>query len=133
MRMLLSGALLILSSVAFSQSVEKMQDSIIEFINCPPEFPGGDQELILYLTNNFNVSDLDTSKINFGKLYVTFFVEANGSISELDIVNQSKKESVLRENVEPFSNMPIWKPACDRNGPVRERVLIPIVSDSQDL
>lgn len=104
------------------------QDSIIEFINCPPQFPGGDKALVQFISTNFDYNSLNPDKFEHGRIYLTFWVEKDGSTSQLKILSR-EKENLLLEDTVLFPNMPKWIPGCDRNGPTRERVTIPINLD----
>lgn len=113
------------SGLSLSQTKELKQDSVISFIDCPPQFPGGDKALMLYLRDNTDLAEIDHNKFEFEKIYVTFYVETDGSITEMDILNY-KHESIKGMDTKPFDTMPSWTPACDKNGPIRERVILPI-------
>ena len=121
---------IITSGVVHSQteSSTSRQDSIIEFINCPAQFPGGHKELSKFVLDNFNYDDIDSTKFDYGKVYLTFWVEKNGSITEIDLMNR-QRESILGKNATPFKLMPNWSPACDKNGPIRDRIWFPIIID----
>jgi periplasmic protein TonB len=128
MKLLLYFLSVIISGYVFSQNEQRKNDSIIAFINCPPEFPGGQLELSKFIKDNFNHQDIDSAKFNHGKLYITFWVEKDGSVAGIDIINP-EKESIMHKNATPYKSMPTWKPACDENGPVRDKIWFPIIID----
>jgi len=69
---------------------------------------------------------LDGELHEFGKLYISFVIDKDGSVTEQNITNK-EGESVLIEGAVPFPNIPKWKPACNENGdPVKELVRIPL-------
>lgn len=125
MRTTLFYLIITLTGTSYSQSTEK-KDSIVEFINCPAEFPGGHEELLIYIRENIDYSDIDSTKLDFGTVYITFIIERDGSITSLELINR-KRENICVKGATPFKSMPNWKPGCDGNGPVRERVSIPVV------
>ncbi len=116
------------SGVVYCQTEQSAQDSIIEFVNCPAEFPGGSLELSKFIQHNFDYQDIDSTKFDFGTLFITFWVEKDGSLTSVDFTNR-KKESILSKNAAPFKSMPNWTPACDRNGTIRERIWFPVIID----
>jgi prephenate dehydratase len=128
MRTILFYLIVIVSGTSYSQSSEEKKDSIVQFISCPAEFPGGYQELLSYIRDNINYSDIDSNKFNYGTIYITFFVEVDGRITDMELLNRNR-ESICNKGAVPFKSMPNWKPACDGNGPVRERVRIPVIID----
>jgi protein TonB len=128
MRTILFYLIVIVSGTSYSQSSEEKKDSIVQFISCPAEFPGGYQELLSYIRDNINYSDIDSNKFNYGTIYITFFVEVDGRITDMELLNRNR-ESICNKGAVPFKYMPNWKRACDGNGPVRERVRIPVIID----
>lgn len=110
------------------QFSEVASDTIFENANCSAKFPGGESELNKYLRDTFSYDDIDTTKFDYGTIYVTFFVEVDGSISGMDLINRNK-ESICKEDATPFKSMPNWKPASNEEGPIRKRVKIPIIID----
>lgn len=110
---------------SFSQTFPIEKDTNIVFIECEPKFPGGYSAMNEFIRDNFDSSDIDSSKFDTSRIYISFYVETDGSISETDILN-NKRESIKKINSNPFSSMPNWTPACDLHGPIRDKVFIPI-------
>jgi protein TonB len=126
MRTILFCFTIIVSGTSYSQSSEEKNDSIVQFISCPAEFHGGHQELLIYIGDNINYSDIDSNKFDYGTIFITFFVEADGHITDMELLNKNR-ENICNKGATPFKSMPNWKPACDGNGPIRERVRIPVI------
>ncbi len=125
MRFVVILFLLVISWGSFSQTIPIEKDTNIVFIECEPKFPGGHTAMILFIQDNFDFTEIDSAKFDSGRVYITFYVEKDGSISEMDILN-NKRESIKRVNTNPLSSMPNWTPACDLHGPIRDKVFIPI-------
>lgn len=119
---------ILISGVSFSQTEPNITDSIIEFINYPAQFPKGHNELSKFILDNFDYGDIDSTKFDFGTLYLTFWVEKDGSITGVDLMNRHR-ESIRKKEATPFKSMSNWIPACDRNGPIRDRIWFPIIID----
>lgn len=110
-----------------SASIHKVGDSVLIFVNCDAEYPGGAKALKEFIVNNSsmfnpNWSDTCTSK----RAYVQFIVEISGELTEIE-VTRGITESLDNEILCLIERMPKWIPACDENGnPVRSRCRLPI-------
>ena len=129
LRFLIAHFYLIVTLSAVSQSdttIYSMKDSMVTHF---PEFPGGDQAMSSFLLKHFNYSSIDPDKFQYGTLWITFVVEADGTVSKKGLVNRSG-ESLLLQNSVPFPDMPHWKPARnDRNESVRFKMIVPMIID----
>lgn len=91
-----------------------------------PQFPGGANEFIKWLTKNLRYpSQAQKQKIE-GKVMVQFIVEIDGSISNLEVV-KSVAPALDMEAMRVMKKMPQWKPGMQNNEPCRTMVCIPIV------
>ena len=109
--------------VAYSQSQE-LDMTIYEFTDNSPEFPVGAVELRNWIAKTFEVpSDLDDAEQ--GKIFVSFVVEKDGSVSNIRII----KGLTDRLNVAAMKvveKMPKWKPALNNGKLVRSKFTLPI-------
>ncbi len=83
-----------------------------------PEFPGGEQALISYLASSTNYPHLARSMNIQGTVFVSFVVETDGSISNVELtrgIGGGCDEEALRV----ISGMPQWKPGKQSGRPVR--------------
>lgn len=99
-------------------------DSIISFITCDAQFPGGILELKRHIQNYQHVSNWNDS-LDSKRGYVGFVVEINGTLTDIKLmrgINPELDDIMLRI----VEEMPNWIPACDGNGPIRSRVRMPI-------
>lgn len=104
-----------------SQTNQKVYDVVEQM----PEFPGGMQGLISYLSENIKYpKDAEKQKVE-GKVMVTFVVEADGSVTT---VQEVKKvfPSLDNEAVRVVSAMPKWTPGMHDGKPVRVKYTLPI-------
>lgn len=82
-------------------------------IEVQPSFPGGPAALALFFSRNINPpSDLEAGEKKI--VMVKFFVNADGSVTQTEIV-QSSGEVYEREVLRAFRKMPKWNPAI-QNG-----------------
>ena len=90
------------------------------------EFIGGFNEMIKYIKTNM-VYPQDAIELNEqGRVYLSFVVEKDGSISGIN-VEQGVYKSIDREAVRIVRNMPKWKPGEVGAKAVRTRVTLPMV------
>ncbi len=90
-----------------------------------PSFPGGDEARIEYLRNNIKYPEEARKQGIEGTVYVTFVVEADGSITETKIlrgIGGGLDEIAL----EVIKNMPAWKPGKVKGEPVPVQFNMPI-------
>lgn len=90
-----------------------------------PEFPGGLEGLYKYLNKNTKYPTQSKNMGKEGKVYVSFVIEKDGSLSNIEIVKGVEK-NLDKEAIRVIQNMPNWKPGKQRNQLVRVRLVQPI-------
>lgn len=93
-----------------------------EEVDEKPEFPGGIIEFKTFIGKNLNLSDYEGDS---GVLKVSFIIEANGEVSNVEIV-ADLGEGSGKEAVRVVSLSPHWKPGVHRGKIVRVINEIPI-------
>jgi periplasmic protein TonB len=102
------------------------EEEIITFFQCEATFPGGNQELQKFIINKLSEADITIENIEDSKLIISFYVEIDGSVSEIKCFN-SKNDEIFPQFVNQLKSMPKWIPACDNNKePIRQHVRFPI-------
>ena len=91
-----------------------------------PQYPGGAVELMKWLTKNLRYPSQAQQRKIQGKVIAVFYVEKDGSISGLNIV-QSLSPECDQEALRVLRMMPKWKPGIQHDQPCRTKVSIPIV------
>ncbi len=91
-----------------------------------PQFPGGATELMKWLTKNLQYPKRAQMQKREGKVIAHFYVEKDGSITGLKIV-QSLTWECDREALRVLGMMPKWQPGVQNGHPCRTKVSIPIV------
>lgn len=89
-----------------------------------PEFPGGEANLIKYLSSIAYPPFAKEKKIE-GDVYVRFLVNEYGRIVEVEAV-RSAHEVLDQAAIDHISKMPKWTPGKKRGKPVRVQYIIPI-------
>ncbi len=86
-----------------------------------PEFPGGKEALFAYIGKELKYPAEDVE----GVVYVTFVVEADGSITGVKVL-RGIGHGCDEEAVRVVSGMPKWKPGKQRGEAVRVKYNLPI-------
>ena len=90
-----------------------------------PEFPGGQDSLQSYLARNLHYPKQALAKGIQGRVFVTFIVEKDGSISEVRLL-QGIGSGCDEEALRVIDMMPRWIPGQHRGKPVRARFVLPV-------
>ena len=105
-----------------------------------PQFPGGDAALMKFLEENVRCPKKAIRKGVHGRVVVSFFVEKDGSITELKIAGNFLKDksgnpctnsSIIKrcekEALRVFKLMPKWSPGRQGNRVVRVKYCAPVL------
>ena len=108
-------------------------------------FPGGQGKLMPWLAKNIQYTEEMKESLQ-GRVLVTFYVEADGTINDVNversyvnedgtsstvIVEQSAMSALDKEVVRVVKAMPKWEPATQNGEPVREKYILPLNIDPQ--
>ena len=117
----------------FSQTNETIKqdstnysESIIDYFETPPEFPGGMDSLWCFIETNLNFNIINSQK-DFGKVYSVFVIKSTGQVSSIKINPEYTrrapgflKDSIIENEIKRVLQlMPRWTPATQRNIPIR--------------
>ncbi len=105
--------------------VDTCFQEVVYFPDVDAKFPGGNKALVDYVRENIEYpSEYITTDFN-GKIYLTFIVELDGTISDVK-VERGVDETLDRMAVNLIRNMPNWIPAELEGKKVRCRMRYPI-------
>ena len=91
-----------------------------------PEFPGGNEALMKFLSDNVKYpADAQTNGIQ-GRLITNFVVEKDGSLTDVQVV-KGISPSLDKEAIRVIESMPKWKPGVQNGEIVRVRYTLPVV------
>ncbi len=91
----------------------------------PAQFPGGEEARQRYLAENIRYPQIAREMGIQGTVFVTFVVEPDGSITNIDIL-RGIGGGCDEEAVRVVRNMPRWEPGRQRGRAVRVRFNMPI-------
>jgi protein TonB len=100
-------------------------DKIFMVVEDSPTFPGGEAEMMRYISNNIEYPTMEKENGIEGKVVVNFVVNENGSISNIKILKGVTK-GLNEEAKRVVKTMPNWEPGEQRGKPVKVRVNLPI-------
>lgn len=90
-----------------------------------PRFPGGDQALLNYLSENLRYPSLAIESKIQGLVVVQFIIDEFGQISG-PVVLRGIGGGCDEEALRVIQKMPAWKPGKQRNRPVKVRYNLPV-------
>lgn len=92
-----------------------------------PEFPGGDKGLFDFLVKNIQYPHDERDRGIQGKVYITFVIDRDGSITNVDIYKGVQGGAGLStEAMRVIKLLPKWKPGMKNGVSVRVRYIIPV-------
>ena len=100
-------------------------DSVHQFTDVDPQFPGGDGEMANWIGTNVQYPDLSLEMGEEGIVYVKFVVRKDGSISDVGVA-QGDKELLNQEAVRLVRSMPKWTPGEQAGKKVSVEFTLPI-------
>lgn len=100
-------------------------DKLFMVAEIMPEFEGGMKNFYQYIGDNYTYPDEAVENNVNGKLLLQFVVEKDGSLSNINIL-QDLKYGTGEEAVRVLKNSPKWKPGIQNGKPVRTQFTLPI-------
>ena len=104
---------------------EEEEEGIIEFPDVEAEFIGGAQALMKYIQTNIQYPPTSIEMNEQGKVYLSFVVEPDGSISNV-VVERGVSPDLDKEAKRVVRSMPNWKPGESKAKKSRTRCRLPI-------
>lgn len=111
--------------VAQTQEVETEETQIFTVVESPAAYPGGVNALNQYLANNIKYPQQARETGTQGKVYLTFVVERDGSITDIKILRDIGS-GCGDEAIRVVKAMPKWQPAKQRGKAVRMQFNLPV-------
>ena len=101
---------------------------VYDVVDEHPHFPGGNGALLDWLSKNIHYTS-GCASIQ-GRVVVSFFVEPDGSLSDIELVRKVAPE-LDEEVLRVVKAMPKWIPASQNNKPIRAKFTMPITFRSE--
>lgn len=112
---------------------EESIESLFTVVDDEPEFPGGKEALDKFINDSLQYPRLALENNITGKVYVTFVVEKDGSITNPRLLRDIGG-GCGQEAIRVVKMMPKWKPGTNHGKPVRVQFNLPVnFSISEDM
>ena len=111
--------------VTAAKEVEEEETQVFFIVEDMPEFPGGEMALRAYIANAIKYPVIAQENGIQGKVYVTFVVGKDGSVSNATIA-RGVDPSIDKEALRVVNALPKWKPGKQRGKPVNVSYTVPI-------
>ncbi|MBO5026541.1 MAG: energy transducer TonB [Bacteroidaceae bacterium] len=104
---------------------ESDEGTVFQVVEQMPEFPGGMEALMKYLSKNIKYPSIALDNGIQGRVLVSFTVNKDGSIVDPEIM-KSVDPSLDKEAIRVISTMPKWNPGKQRGKAVRVKYTVPV-------
>lgn len=104
---------------------EEKKPEIFSHVEVMPQFPGGERELLKWLTDNINYPVIAAEQGIQGRVILRFVVKPDGSVDNVE-VQRSLDPSCDKEAVRVVKKMPKWIPGKQNGNPVYVYYTLPI-------
>jgi protein TonB len=108
-----------LDKITIEEKVDSSKNITAERI---PEFPGGIEKFMSYVSKNFRMPQ---SSHNTGKVIVAFIIEKDGSVTNVK-VSRGLSSDIDNEAIRVVSRSPKWLPGIQNGKTLRVGYSIPI-------
>lgn len=111
--------------IATEEEAEEETQEVFFIVEDMPVFPGGDLALRKYIANEVKYPVIAQENGIQGKVYITFVVGKDGSISNASIA-RGVDPSLDKEALRVVNSLPRWKAGKQRGKPVNVSYTVPI-------
>ena len=105
---------------------EEEEEVVFVVVESMPEFPGGQQALFKYLSENVKYPMIAQENGIQGRVICQFVVNKDGSIVDVEVVRSGGDPSLDKEAIRVIKSMPKWKPGKQRGKAVRVKYTVPV-------
>lgn len=122
---LLACAFCIVTKGQTKPDSSKKEVEVFSPVDVSAEFPGGLPAFGMYILKNLKYPEKAKQENIQGKVYVTFVVEKDGSLTDIKIFKSVSPE-LDAEAIRLMKASPKWKPGMQGNKPVSQNYTLPI-------
>jgi TonB family protein len=113
------------ATAANAAQVQNDANKVYQAVEVEPSFPGGPDAFSSFLARTVKYPAVDRDNKVSGKVYVSFVVEKDGTITDIRPV-RGPSETLKEEAVRSIKTSPRWKPGIQNGKPVRVQYTIPV-------
>ena len=126
MKQLFILLVLLTTSMAFSQnSGEDNEEKEFKITTTNPQYEGGTEALIKFLSDNLQFGEADMGGLKVAKVDVGFTIEKTGEVTDVKII-KGVNEALDKEAVRIVKSMPYWIPGTQKGKRVSNEMSLPI-------
>lgn len=114
-----------IAPVKVEEEEEEVEDEIFQVVEQDPEYPGGLDALYKFIQQNLKYPQLAKENNITGRVFVTFVVEKDGSVSNVKAARDIGG-GCGAEAVRVIKSMPKWTPGKQRGKAVRAAYTLPV-------
>ena len=119
------GEVLKAKEVVVDEKPKEEETKVFDVVEKMPSFPGGDAELMKYLSTHIKYPVVAEENGIQGRVIATFVVERDGSISDVKVI-KSVDPSLDKEAIRVLKSMPKWIPGKQNGSAVRVKYTVPV-------
>ncbi|MDR1258129.1 MAG: TonB family protein [Tannerellaceae bacterium] len=112
-------------AAAIQEEEEESAQQIFTIVEENPAFPGGEGELLKYLSSSIKYPVIAQENGIQGRVTCSFVVNRDGSVVDAEVV-RGVDPSLDKEALRVIGLMPKWSPGKQRGKPVRVRFMMPV-------
>lgn len=111
----------------FIQAPQHAEEEIFTLVEEIPEFPGGNDSMIVFLKRNLRYPPMEKDAGISGTVYVGFVVDKDGSLVDIHMEKENRNApGFSKEAIRVVKLMPKWKPGKMHGRPVKVKMILPI-------
>lgn len=112
-------------SASLSEVIELNIDTVYEFVDVYPEFEGGKEGILEYITSHVKYPKQAKDKKESARVFIEFVVDKSGHVRDVKYAKKTKKY-FDDEAIRVISSMPKWKAGMKDGKAVNTRMIVPI-------
>jgi len=114
----------------------KSKDNRFESTEVMPEFPGGIDSLMAFISRNFKYPEEARKNKISGRVLISFIVNVDGKLSDIKALLPKERQlgyGLEEEGIRVVSIMPDWIPGNQRGVPIKVRYTLPFYCTLDEL
>ncbi|MES2778746.1 MAG: energy transducer TonB [Bacteroidota bacterium] len=119
----LTGHFFVMKGMA--QTPEENEKEIVSFAEEMPEYPGGQDSMISFISRNLIYPKYEQEKKISGRVVVTFVIDSDGKIKYPEVV-KSVSPGLDSAALNIIRQMPQWKPGKQNYKPIAVKFTLPL-------
>lgn len=113
-------------ATVLKDSVTGGEERVFMVCEKAPEFPGGTEAMMRFLSSNIECPADAAAAGAGGNVYVKFIVKSDGSVSNVELMRSSGNASLDAEAMRVVGSMPKWNPGMQGGEPVNVSFVVPV-------